>query len=315
MTNLVKLPALSSIDKRLMFLQQSEKRALSKPTASVPVILGGPLEGQPFNVPNFSIDLGRTGRTLDYFENQMQRTSPQTIIDPSERRSQRLQTTQQSRSLEKAEDAMIDERHRGIDSDGSSMPLYSAVNDDTFFKQLDKSSGSPNGQKSEGVGEKVAPPQGDYFVIDRGSLPFQHISFYVRSRQIPISRLPLSYTHGYGRNKLSYQSLFKYPSTHHLQNGVSGTVSNEMPLTENSYLRKPLSQSRTEWPVQTTSTPAREQDIHPGQVNRLVNDIRYESGKHSLGEAVPIIADGSIDQVSHFELPDANLPSKNHEVV
>lgn len=246
-TSLVKLPSVSSINERLMFLPQSEQRALSKPTANVPVILGGPLEGQPFNVPNFSIDLGRTRRTLDYFENQMQRTSPQTIIDLSERRSQRLQTMQQSHSLEEAEGAMIDEGHRGIDSDGSSMPLYSAINDDSYFKQLGKSSGSFNNQKSEEVGEQIAPPKGDYFVIDKGSLPFQRTSFYVRSGQIPVNSLPMPFTHGSlpsERNRLLYQSFFKYPSTHHIENGVNGIASKEVPLNENPRSWKPLSQPR-----------------------------------------------------------------------
>lgn len=67
--------------------------------------------------------------------------------------------------------------------------------------------------------------------------------------------------------------------------------------------------------MQTTTTPTRRQDIRRGQVNRLVNDIRDESGKHSPGEAVPIIADGSIDRASHFEQAGGNVPPENHEVV
>ncbi|VDK47734.1 unnamed protein product [Anisakis simplex] len=141
-----------------------------------PRILGGPLEGQPFLIPNFSIVLPNTRVTSDLFEYQLSQTSPQTIADGDDMNISGLAQLSDTTEGDDKNSILYD-LHRGLDSDGSSMVSYSAENDETPLEITDQN-------------WRNTPLDISQLVVDRGSLPVQY-----RTRNTPEQLQATSYTH------------------------------------------------------------------------------------------------------------------------
>ncbi|VDM38327.1 unnamed protein product [Toxocara canis] len=239
------MTSITSTDEPLMLFPYLQPEIFRREDLNKTLVLAAPLERQPLKVSEFPIDLTNIGTTLDFFENQMQRTAPQTTTEPNERISQSQDEHYPmmwwNHEVNK-QNAALYEEGREEESEGSSMPSHSVTNEENLAGDASDMWYSP---PSDHRVSQFAHLDVISFALGKGSLPTRQSSTYTRSGETPENQLIVPFARGSLPFESAFwqRSVFNGAGTATPQSGMNEALSRITPFYMKSVSRPKSPQS------------------------------------------------------------------------